>query len=82
MVQRVRREERLTPNNQTIKAMEEITQFSFETRKQSIINHFSLDIEEEDSFFDFITHLGYDENSDDETIINLHDMWEKQPNNG
>jgi hypothetical protein len=56
---------------------EKIAQFSGETRKESIINHFSLDLEEEVYFFKYIEALGYDENSSDELLTSLHEMFIK-----
>lgn len=58
-----------------------ITQFKGETRKQAIVNHFSLDMTEEDSFLKYIKDMGYTVDSDDDVIEGLHEMWEKNLNN-
>ena len=42
-----------------------IVQFQGEIRKDAIINHFSLDIEEEE-FFQYIEKMGYSEDSEDD----------------
>lgn len=55
-----------------------IVQFSGEDRKDAIVNHFSLDIEEEDLFFTYITDMGYSIDSEDEILENLIKMWRKQ----
>ena len=55
-----------------------IPQLNGETREYAIINHFAFDIEEEDSFFEFIRKLGYNSNSDDETIFSLVEMFRAQ----
>ena len=60
----------LQQNNKTM-----IAQFRGETRKESIINHFSLDIEEEEGFFQYLEEMGYDENSDDEILESLIIMY-------
>lgn len=49
-----------------------ITQFSGEDRKTAIVNHFSLDIEEEEIFFNFIKDMGYTEDSEDEIIESIY----------
>ncbi len=49
-----------------------IAQFQGEDRRESIINHFSLDIEEEETFFAFLESMGYSEDSDDEIIEAMH----------
>lgn len=49
-----------------------ITQFPGEHRQLSIINHFSLDIEEEAIFFTFIKEMGYTEDAEDEIIESLY----------
>ncbi len=54
-----------------------ITQFKGEDRKDAIVNHFSLDIVGEESFFDYLASLGYTVNDDDEIIESVYDMWEK-----
>jgi len=59
-----------------------ITQFQGESRRDAIINHFSLDIEEECRFFLYIKHMGYTIDADDEIIENLHQMWDEKINNG
>lgn len=58
-----------------------ITKFQGESRKQAIVNHFSLDIEEERLFISYIGYMGYTIDSDDDIIENLHAMWEKQNDN-
>ena len=52
-----------------------IVQFSGESRREAIVNHLSLDIEEEDEFFGFISELGYSEDDPDEYIISLHALY-------
>lgn len=52
-----------------------IVQFSGEDRKQAIVNHFSLDIVEEDHFFDYVKEMGYSIDDEDEIIENLIQMW-------
>jgi hypothetical protein len=54
-----------------------IIQFIGQDRRDSICNHFALDIEEERDFFKFIEDMGYFAEDDDETIENLHKMWEQ-----
>lgn len=61
-----------TPESKS-KAM--IVQFPGEHRKDAIINHFSLDIEEEEWFLDYIKRMGYSIDDDDEIIENLFKMW-------
>lgn len=57
-----------------------IAQFKGETRKQAIVNHFSLDISEEEQFFKYLSDMGYTVDADDETIESLHEMWEENLN--
>lgn len=57
-----------------------ITQFKGETRKQAIVSHFSLDIDEERQFISYIGHMGYTIDADDDIIENLHQMWEENLN--
>jgi len=52
-----------------------ITQFQGEDRKDAIVNHFSLDIDEEDCFFEFIQEMGYSMDDSDEIIESLHKMF-------
>lgn len=52
--------------------------FQGETRKQAITNHFSLDIEDEDLFFDYIKEMGYSIDAEDEIIESLYNMWYKK----
>ncbi len=52
-----------------------IPQFGGETRKDAIINHFSLDIIEEDGFFEYLSSMGYTEDEDDEIIESLIIMY-------
>jgi hypothetical protein len=54
-----------------------IVQFNGENRKDAIINHFSLDVSQEVSFFEYIQDMGYDENSDDDILESLMEMWRK-----
>ena len=56
-----------------LKAM--ITQFQGEDRKGSIVNHFGLDIVEEDDFFEFIDEMGYSIDDSDDLIESLHKMF-------
>jgi len=58
-----------------------ITQFNGESRKDAIINHFSLDIEEENGFLEYIEFMGYTVEADDEKIESLYSMWDKHKNN-
>ncbi len=58
-----------------------IVQFKGESRKEAIINHFSLDIEEEDLFFKYMADMGYTIDSDDDMLENLYDMWYKHHSN-
>lgn len=51
-----------------------IVQFSGETREEAIINHFSLDLEEEEQFFKYIIEMGYTIDSADEILENLIEM--------
>lgn len=55
-----------------------IVQFKGETRRQAIVNHFSLDIEEEEAFFKYMKEMGYSIDTDDDLIESLHDMWYKK----
>ena len=55
-----------------------IVQFQGEDRKQAIINHFSLDLEEEEEFFVYMYEMGYTIDSDDGILENLHMMWIKE----
>ena len=55
-----------------------IVQFQGEDRKQAIINHFSLDLEEEDLFFEYMEEMGYTIESNDNILENLHLMWVKE----
>jgi len=55
-----------------------IAQFQGEDRRESIVNHFSLDIEEEEDFFIYIEAMGYNEDSPDEILENLIVMWRKE----
>lgn len=52
-----------------------IVQFSGEDRREAIVNHFSLDIVEEDAFFDYVNVMGYTIEDEDEIIENLVKMW-------
>ena len=52
-----------------------ITRFQGESRKDSIINHLSLDIDEEIKFFEYLTEMGYSEDSEDEIIESMHEMF-------
>jgi len=57
-----------------------ITQFSGETREQAIINHFSLDMIEEEAFLKYIKEMGYTIDAEDSIIEGLHEMWESNLN--
>lgn len=57
-----------------------ITQFKGESRKDAIVNHFSLDTMEEDKFIAYVKKMGYTIDADDEIIENLHAMWEENLN--
>lgn len=52
-----------------------ITQFQGEDRREAIINHLGLNVEEEDDFFSFVEQMGYSIDSEDEVIENLHLMF-------
>lgn len=54
-----------------------IARFEGETRLESIVNHFSLDIVEEESFLLYVEQMGYELDADDSIIENLHSMWFK-----
>jgi hypothetical protein len=54
-----------------------IARFEGETREDSIVNHFSLDIEEQDLFFAYVNEMGYNLDSDDDILENLIKMWRK-----
>ena len=49
-----------------------ITQFQGESRKEAIINHLCLDIEDEERFFVYLSDMGYDINAEDDIIEALH----------
>lgn len=55
-----------------------IVQFQGENRKDAIINHFSLDIEEEDEFFQYIEEMGYSEDSEDAILESLIVMYREK----
>lgn len=55
-----------------------IAQFQGEDRRESIVNHFSLDLEEEDLFFEYIESMGYSIDSEDEILESLHKMFNKE----
>lgn len=57
-----------------------ITQFKGESRKDAIINHFSLDIDEGSRFFAYIKDMGYELGEDDDIIECLYNMWEENNN--
>lgn len=48
-----------------------IAQFSGETREEAIINHFSLELEEEEPFFEYVKSMGYSIDSEDEILESL-----------
>lgn len=48
-----------------------IAQFSGETREEAIINHFSLELEEQERFFEYIEAMGYSIDSEDEILESL-----------
>ena len=52
-----------------------IARFQGEDRKDSIVNHFSLDIEEEDLFFKYVEEMGYSIDDSDDLIESLHKMF-------
>lgn len=52
-----------------------IVQFQGETREQAIVNHFSLDLEEEEGFFKYLESMGYSIDSEDEVIESLISMY-------
>jgi len=52
-----------------------IPRFQGETREDSIINHFSLDIVEEVTFFEYIEEMGYSIDDSDDLIESLHKMF-------
>lgn len=52
-----------------------MVQLSGESREDAIVNHFSLDIEEQDKFFAYIENMGYSIDDSDEIIDNLYAMW-------
>lgn len=52
-----------------------IVQFNGETRHDAIVNHFSLDIEEEEDFFEYLEFLGIDENASDQVIESAMQTW-------
>lgn len=54
-----------------------IAQFKGESRKDAIINHFSLDIVEEEDFFKYVEEMGYSENSEDAILESLVEMFRK-----
>lgn len=54
-----------------------IAQFKGESRKDAIINHFSLDIVEEEDFFKYMEEMGYSENSEDAILESLVEMFRK-----
>jgi hypothetical protein len=57
-----------------------IVQFSGEDRKDAIVNHFSLDIVEEEQFMAYIEEMGYSIDDEDDIIEHLCQMWrEHQP---
>lgn len=51
-------------------------QFSGENNWDAIINHNSLNIEEEQSFEDFIKSMKYSKNEDLDILEELFEMWE------
>lgn len=55
-----------------------IAQFSGETREEAIVNHFSLDIEEEEQFFQYVKDMGYTIYDSDDILENLIDMMRKK----
>lgn len=52
-----------------------ITKFKGENRKESIINHLGIDIDEEDDFFEFIENLGCSIDVEDSIIESLYKMF-------
>ena len=57
-----------------------ITQFIGEPRQDAIINHFGLDIVEEESFLKYISSMGYTIDAEDSIIEGLHELWESNIN--
>jgi hypothetical protein len=55
-----------------------IPQFQGENRKDAIINHLGLDIEEEEKFFEFIEQMGYTIDAEDEIIEGLYEMFDNR----
>ncbi len=52
-----------------------ITQFQGEDRRDAIVNHYGLDMVEEESFFEALEQMGYSENSTDNEIESAHVIW-------
>lgn len=52
-----------------------IVQFSGENRYDAIVNHFSLDIVEEENFFNYLKEMGYTIDEEDDVITHLIQMW-------
>lgn len=52
-----------------------LTQFKGENRKNAVIEYYVLDVEEEESFFDFIKEMGYTVDDEDRIINGLYKMW-------
>lgn len=59
-----------------------IAQFQGEDRRDAIVHHFSLDIEEEEDFFEYMEAMGYSIDSPDDVLENLHLMWVKKMYDG
>ncbi len=55
-----------------------ITQFAGETRQEAIVNHYSLDIEEEDSFFEYLMKSLVPLDASDEEIEGHYRKWASQ----
>ena len=55
-----------------------IVQFQGEIRKDAIINHFSIDIEEEEEFFQYIEKMGHSEDSEDDILESLIVMYREK----
>jgi hypothetical protein len=67
-------------NKQLYKLIKMIARFEGESRKQAIVNHFSLDIDEEKAFFKYIADMGYEIGASDDIIESLHEMWNNNSN--
>lgn len=55
-----------------------ITQFQGEDRMDAIVNHFSLDIEEEVQLLSILKNMGLTIDADDDTIAGIVEMMGRQ----